>query len=744
MKCNSLIIVLTLSLYGFFKASASNENEHCSASQPIDQECGTKYLKPLILYVHQLQDKLNDNNVDALINEIKELKQDLKAKNILIGTYEFKQLQDKLNNKNVDALLKINEELKNTLKEKNELLDLFKNNIADLRKFNLNLRKAKETTKLQAQAAVGASYQHINNSKDCGTELIRLQKFAKEINEKSSTCHEQLYSYKINFEDLKNDFKNLSNTNQNQTKLIDELTSNSQTEKLQNEIQYYVNEIGKLKKELYPQSCKAFALNPGEHDIKLPGQKPFRVLCSDDSEAGRGWTVMQQRINGKEEFQRDWDTYRDGFGSFDGDFFLGLDKIHHITHSQQHELYIYMQKFNDDWYYARYDNFRVGSEDDLFELQSLGSYDGTYKDRNLLRYSEHVKFTTHDRNNVLSVNNCAKDQMYGGWWYYHCALGNLNGKYFHTEACSSFNKSLQDELAEYKIKFEKQQQIISELQANATKRYDNPPGVTVEQFDKHSNKILERLLSIETQQKELKEQFGKKYKIGQMNKTINALKASLNKLHLEKEVLVNENKQCAAALRELEIPNGFKLYPTNCAAFGSSDTIEIIQTPPKGLYQVPCDSTTAGPGWTVIYFRTNNTLPTWNVDWNEYKTGFGDLVSHYFIGLEKLHLMTKLDFELYVKIETKSYAHYSIFSVGSESESYTLKLGNFTGDYDILSDANNMKFSTHDRDNDNDAKHCAYENSYGWWFDTCVVDNKNIMVHRGVQNFKMMIRPLKQ
>ncbi|ALC42885.1 maker631, partial [Drosophila busckii] len=181
-------------------------------------------------------------------------------------------------------------------------------------------------------------------------------------------------------------------------------------------------------------SCKPYAHNPGIYTIYVPGLMPFLVPCIDNSKASPGWTVIQQRLNGGQEFQRDWNTYRDGFGYLNEDYFLGLNKIHYITHSQPHELYIRMQKFNDEWYFVHYDNFRVGSEDDLFELQSVGKYTGTHEDDDYFGYSKNVKFTTYDRDNDdWDTGNCAKDEMSGGWWYTSCAACNLNGKYFPIE-----------------------------------------------------------------------------------------------------------------------------------------------------------------------------------------------------------------------------------------------------------------------------------------------------------------------
>ena len=60
------------------------------------------------------------------------------------------------------------------------------------------------------------------------------------------------------------------------------------------------------------------------------------VLC-DQSTAGGGWTVIQQRkyIEGRDrvDFYRNWADYKAGFGDISptGEFWMGLDFIHHIT-----------------------------------------------------------------------------------------------------------------------------------------------------------------------------------------------------------------------------------------------------------------------------------------------------------------------------------------------------------------------------------------------------------------------------
>ncbi|XP_032289949.1 microfibril-associated glycoprotein 4-like [Drosophila virilis] len=168
---------------------------------------------------------------------------------------------------------------------------------------------------------------------------------------------------------------------------------------------------------------------PGIHKIKPDQGPPFDALC-DSTTAGPGWMVIQQRINGREDFYRNWATYREGFGSFDGDFFLGLEKIHRLTRAQPHELYIHMEGFDGDIKYRRYDQFGISGEEDQYTLISLGESEGSAK-YDYFECHKDKKFTTFDRDNDNYHRNCAsRDERGGGWWYDYCGFSNLNGKYY--------------------------------------------------------------------------------------------------------------------------------------------------------------------------------------------------------------------------------------------------------------------------------------------------------------------------
>jgi len=46
-------------------------------------------------------------------------------------------------------------------------------------------------------------------------------------------------------------------------------------------------------------------------------------LRDDDDDIFNAFQVFQRRMDGSVEFYRDWDTYTDGFGDLNGEFWLG-------------------------------------------------------------------------------------------------------------------------------------------------------------------------------------------------------------------------------------------------------------------------------------------------------------------------------------------------------------------------------------------------------------------------------------
>ncbi|XP_048805742.1 fibroleukin [Lagopus muta] len=163
-----------------------------------------------------------------------------------------------------------------------------------------------------------------------------------------------------------------------------------------------------------------------------PRNSTFQVYCDMETQGG-GWTVLQRRQDGSTNFNRTWNDYKHGFGNLSREFWLGNDKIHLLTKSQEMQLRIDLEDFNGIKEYAKYQHFYVANEYLKYRL-SVHGYSGTAGDA--LHYSRHYNhdqkfFTTPDKDNDrYASGNCGAFYS-SGWWFDACLSANLNGKYYH-------------------------------------------------------------------------------------------------------------------------------------------------------------------------------------------------------------------------------------------------------------------------------------------------------------------------
>ena len=102
-------------------------------------------------------------------------------------------------------------------------------------------------------------------------------------------------------------------------------------------------------------------------------------------------------------------------------------------------------------------------------------------------------------------------------------------------------------------------------------------------------------------------------------------------------------------------------------------------------FDVFCDQTTAGGGWTVFQKRLDGSVDFF-LSWSDYKHGFGDLTNEFWLGNDKIHRLNSNDNKrLRVDLEdfegNTAYAEYDMFGVMSKSDKYKLKLGSYSGDF---------------------------------------------------------------
>ena len=112
----------------------------------------------------------------------------------------------------------------------------------------------------------------------------------------------------------------------------------------------------------------------GVYTIDPDGLGAFDVFCDQKSVSG-GWTVFQKRLDGSVDFNnRGWADFKRGFGNLNGEFWLGLDKIHRLTKTKS-RLRVELEDTKGKTAYAEYDMFSVSSERNKYRL-GLGKYTG--------------------------------------------------------------------------------------------------------------------------------------------------------------------------------------------------------------------------------------------------------------------------------------------------------------------------------------------------------------------------------
>ena len=199
------------------------------------------------------------------------------------------------------------------------------------------------------------------------------------------------------------------------------------------------------------------------------------------------------------------------------------------------------------------------------------------------------------------------------------------------------------------------------------------------------------------------------------------------------------------------------------------DGIYVIDPDGLGYFEVKCLMSPGNGGWTVIQRRQDGSVDFFR-NWAEYENGFGNFATEFWLGLKKIHRLTKsghktlkIDMTEW-KTNEKYHATYSSFSVSGTDEKYQLKVSGYAGinyktsllgllfrtggSYPIkhsslarilnsssevsvfvLGNAENDAMEYHNdhgfATKDEDYKNCASTKGGGWWYRNCAATNPN-------------------
>lgn len=83
--------------------------------------------------------------------------------------------------------------------------------------------------------------------------------------------------------------------------------------------------------------------------------------------------VFQRRQDDTQSFYQNWVSYRDGFGDLNNNFWLGNEKLYHLTKQKAYELRLDITTSDGTPLYAEYTEFEIESESTNYTMNKLGA-----------------------------------------------------------------------------------------------------------------------------------------------------------------------------------------------------------------------------------------------------------------------------------------------------------------------------------------------------------------------------------
>lgn len=437
----------------------------------------------------------------------------------------------------------------------------------------------------------------------------------------------------------------------------------------------------------YPRDCQevrdqcAVSVSSGVYLIKPDGYgEPFEVYCSNNTDFG-SWTVISRRLDGSIGFNRNWEDYKKGFGFLSSEFWLGNERISFLTNQNVYQLRIEIFLSNDVSFYVDFNSFRISDEWGDFNLVDVGNYIGdagsviTSCPQNMIYPGCACEATCE---NPLEGTNCETN----------CDLNKTcvckEGLYMKDDTCVTLNECGCYILEENRFIAHGESYVSANCAQNCTcdgyqLRCDNY------ECSPHA--------------------------------TCSTGQDSVRQCNCN-EGYTGDGKTCTADV--------FRDCTAIRDAGQTQDGVYTIlpsDWPEDSPFQVFCNMTIDGGGWTVFQRRNRGATSFYN-NWLAYKNGFGDIQDEFWLGNDKLHyLTTQGNYEIRIDFITSSnsakYAKYTLFRIDSGTNKYRVThIGSYSGNGgDAMNNLGNDAFSTHDQDNDGWSSYdCAENHRGGWWY----------------------------
>jgi len=171
------------------------------------------------------------------------------------------------------------------------------------------------------------------------------------------------------------------------------------------------------------------------YNIHPVGGTPTTAWC--DMTNG-GWTVIQRRMDGSEDFERLWADYAAGFGSGSGEYWLGLENIHFLTLASS-SLVIELEAFPGTiplTSMETYSNFSIGNASTSYTLSVDGYVPSGFEctahwtSGDLVFWLNGMPFSTEDQEASYDYGTGCVWNTRSAWWHKaQCSSLSLNGVY---------------------------------------------------------------------------------------------------------------------------------------------------------------------------------------------------------------------------------------------------------------------------------------------------------------------------